>query len=83
MARKKIKALKKAATKRTPVKRKRIDAIPNTAPIVADANVSLPEPSTKPWGEAGKALEGVKSPISPMCSPARPVRNCSATWAPT
>ena len=58
MARKKIKTLKKAATKRTPVKRKTIDAIP--APVVADANVSLPEPSTKPWGEAGRALEGVK-----------------------
>jgi formyl-CoA transferase len=44
MARKKVNARQKAATKRTP----------------AHAKVGLPEPSSKPWGQAGKALDGVR-----------------------
>jgi formyl-CoA transferase len=50
MAKGKIKADRRAGSTRKS----------STAPVVADANVSLPKPSTEPWGEAGKALEGVK-----------------------
>jgi formyl-CoA transferase len=49
MARKEIKTVKKSATKKS-----------STAPVIADTNVSLPKPSSKPWGEAGKALDGVR-----------------------
>ena len=50
---KKAKAKSKAAAKKVTAK----NAVPK--PSAAQAN-GLPKPSTKPWGEAGKALDGVK-----------------------
>jgi len=60
--RKRRRTTQKAAAKKAAVKRKVVKLKPKKAGAkrAAAAGNGLPRPSTKPWGEAGKALEGVK-----------------------
>jgi formyl-CoA transferase len=51
------KTVKSKPTKVAAKKKSRIVVVKRAAPA---ANNGLPPPSTKPWGEAGKALDGVK-----------------------
>jgi formyl-CoA transferase len=51
-------SVKKASAKKTPAKKK---VVKLNAPKKAAAKANgLPKPSSKPWGQAGKALEGVR-----------------------
>src|SRR5262245_51365536 len=51
---------KPAVKKRNGVKRKVMNLAARKPAAKAPAPNGLPKPSTKPWGEAGKALDGVK-----------------------
>ena len=60
-ARKKSKSRMKTAAKKTAGKvRKLAQRKPAIAKKVTASGNGLPRPSTKPWGQAGKALEGVR-----------------------
>jgi formyl-CoA transferase len=57
-AKKKAKAKSKAATKKS--SKKVLKFKPKKAAPKAHAGNGLPRPSSKPWGQAGRALEGVR-----------------------
>src|ERR1700733_12275273 len=57
-AKKKAKAKSKAATKKP--SKKVLKFKPKKAAAKAHAGNGLPRPSSKPWGQAGRALEGVR-----------------------
>jgi len=59
---KKPKAKAKAAAKKAAVKKaaKKVVKLKAGKPLVAAASNGLPRPSAKPWGAAGRALDGVK-----------------------
>ena len=60
---KKIKAKSKAAAKKAAVKKaaKKVVKLKAKKPVAhAATSNGLPRPSSKPWGQAGRALEGVK-----------------------
>src|SRR5579859_7542054 len=56
---KKAKAKSKAAAKKSAKKLVKLKAVKKPAAKAASGN-GLPRPSTKPWGQAGRALDGVK-----------------------
>src|SRR5579859_4111641 len=56
---KKAKAKSKAAAKKSAKKVVKFKAVKRPAAKAANGN-GLPRPSTKPWGQAGRALQGVK-----------------------
>src|SRR5579871_2134954 len=58
-SKKKAKAKSKAAAKKSAKKVVKLKAAKKPAAKAANGN-GLPRPSTKPWGQAGRALQGVK-----------------------
>ena len=84
MARKQKKAAKpaKKAAKKAAAKSKKVVRLAGVKKPAAKKNGNgHPKPSTKPFGQAGKALDGVRILDFTHVQSARPARSSSPSWA--
>ena len=75
------KAKKKAKTKKSAAKKKVVRFAAAKKPAAKKNGNGLPRPSTKPFGQAGKALEGVRILDFTHVQSGRPARSFSPSWA--